>query len=191
MIARENVVVAAACALLASCGGGGGGGTSEGHVCDGAITTPPALGTDYAPNFVATWNGTLTVNINGSVNSAPVTLPITRTDVNELGLAGLCDEPKAVPALVKSSSSFDTVCYVCPPAAITGCSSMVITYQTGSATLSAGTLDLTGTGTAAGCGMNFQLTFEFVSGLAVRALARDGNARAGTISDILVGALSR
>ena len=189
MIARRDVAVAAACALLASCGGGGG--TREGHVCEGASITPPALGTDYAPNFLATWVGTLTMTINGSSNSGMVTLPITRTDVNKLELAGLCDESKGVPALVQSSDSFDTVCYVCAPAAVTGCSSIVVTYETGSATLAAGTLDLIGTGTAAGCGMNLPLTFEFISGPAVYELARNGYAFAGSVSDVLVGAFSR
>ncbi len=154
------------CAILLACGGGGGG--DSGHVCEGASMTPPELGQDYAVDFVDTWLGTMTVD------GAPVSdvqLPITSPAVNVLSLGGMCHAGEPVPALVQSSTEFDTVCFVCPPTALSGCDSVVWTYETGTAMLSNGGLDLDLTIPVhmEGCGDTLDSTIEFQSwGTALR-----------------------
>jgi hypothetical protein len=189
MTLRESGMMAVVCAVLAGCGGGGG---SSGHVCDGANTTPPDLGADFAPNFVATWIGDMTVN--GSP-AGTVQLPITRKATNKLDLGDVCPHG-GIPALVESASTFESVCFVCSPTKIGDCGSVVATYEFGSGELLSGDLEFTASGFMDGCGtqVDFDIDFQSFSSGSVRELTLPGApppAPAPSLAEALAAAFSR
>jgi hypothetical protein len=195
MTIRELMWVVLAGAL-AACGGGGS--SDPGHVCTGASTTPPDLGADYADNFTGTWSGTLdTTYVNGVLDSRPATLQITRSDTNKLAVLDLCGA--GVPALVTSSSSFDTVCFVCPLEPV-NCGVFVKTYDGGTGTVDTSmgtvlTVDLHGR--ASGCAFNnvdFTQTFHdatLVTTLPALAAPEGEVSAYGVAVDRLIGPLAR
>lgn len=139
--------LALALAVAAGCGKSR---PTTGQVCPGVMVAPPALGADLTGGFTGGWQGALATVIDGRTERGSGAITVSRTGENVLGLSGVCTG--TLPATVASAAAFETICFACPAMALGGCSSAVVTYQPGTATLDAGTLTLTLPGRAEGCG---------------------------------------
>jgi len=161
-----GVLAAALVVTAAGCGGGGGG--DSGHVCQGANTTPdPTLLEDFAPHFTGTWIGNLTVSAPAYALSEtdPASLRVTSSARNKLNLVDVCGN--GVPALasffaVASAPKPEPTTTTCPPISVQGCSSVVLTLNSGGGTVDGlGNLTVNLYGTARGCGLEFEMDLEF------------------------------
>jgi len=155
----RRILAVAILALAAACGGGDSG-AKNGHVCEGANTTPPPADLDYAGNFTGTWIATGSLDAPDYGLSEPISgrLVITSPGTNKIALP-LCDEA-GTPALVTGPSSFETVCYVCPAMAVQGCSHVEVTFaDAGLGQIDDGTghLSLVVDGSMSGCDISAAL----------------------------------
>jgi hypothetical protein len=145
--------------LVTACGSSSTGGPDGG----------PTEGVDNAPAFVATWNGTLTETETapgtGEPQSQQVSLVIAEASPNTLSLETLCPDLSAVTASVTSATQFSLAQpFSCPTATVSSCNSVVFTYETLVGTLTGGALSITGSVTAAGCGVSASASLTFNSG---------------------------
>jgi len=83
---------------------------------------------------------------------------------NTLNLEPTCLDGSALKATVTSATEFAiSAPYACPAATVSGCSSVVLTYNSLSGTLSNGVLSLAGAVTAAGCSLSASANVTFTS----------------------------
>jgi hypothetical protein len=152
----RRMLMAAVAAVVVACGsstGGNDGGT----------------GTDYAPPFVGTWSGTLTLTetapSTGTPQSTQQSIVITEVMANTVSLQQTCPDLSSVTAIVTSATEFAiTAPHACPVTTVSTCTTVVFTYNTLTGTLSGGVLSLAGTLTAAGCGVSASSNLTFMSG---------------------------
>ena len=145
-----------------ACGGGGG---SSGHVCSGAVTTPPFVTPDYDSTFTGLWYvGAGYMSSEGDSQSmADTYLEIYRGGPNKLWLPLCPRSGDKVPALVTAPSTLETVCYVCGSISVEGCDDVAVTFDGGGVfTLDSGALSVPEeepmTGTLDGCGVHADFT---------------------------------
>jgi hypothetical protein len=144
VLAALIVVVA-----LSGCGGGDGGGDSLNPAFAG---TWYGTSTRSAPGYPSiSWQGSTGITVSGS----------------SLSILGVCPAGGGTLVLSGSGNSAQwTGSYFCPPEYYPGyCSSVVLTANLVTATLSADgqTVTIVGTGTGAGCGGGLPVTNSFVA----------------------------
>jgi hypothetical protein len=148
--------LAAVSALLCACGSSSSG-------TDGGPTA------DFAPPFVGTWSGTLTLTETAPSTGTPLSsqesIVITEVMANTVSLNETCPDLSSLTATVTSATEFAiTAPHACPATTVSTCTTVVFTYNTLTGTLSGGVLSLTGTLTAAGCGVSASSNLSFTSG---------------------------
>ena len=133
--------------------------------CGGGSDSP---GMDFAPNFLGTWVGPLSLNVGGQTSQElSFLLRITQKSCgdagpcpNELLLGSICPDQSAVPASVTSATTFYVPTYSCPAGPVFGCGSSVVTAA-GLGTLDGSTLSFFLSGTSSGCGLSPDYTQSF------------------------------
>jgi hypothetical protein len=131
-------------ATALACGGGGSGN----QVID--------------PAMAGTWTGTTTLTVsgyqpqtsNGELQIAVSGQDATFTQVCPGGTGSITGHGSGRSVSWQGS-------YVCPPANILGCPTVVLTLQSASATLNGSTLSAQGSGNGSGCGVNASYTVAF------------------------------
>jgi chitinase len=119
----------------------------------------PTLPADYTSNFTGAWYGTGTITMNGQTQTGSGYQVITRTGFNTLALVEMCPGVAGNAAL-DSATTFSMDPLTCPPDP-QPCGPVTIAYKTGTGTVAGGTLTLSLTGTASGCGQSFSFTASF------------------------------
>jgi hypothetical protein len=124
----------------------------------------PVATTDLANAFAGTWEGTTTVTIAGQHSYFDASVRMIRMDVNSLMVAGLCVDGSGPPATVTSATAFTIGVQSCPAQKVTGCSSEVVSTQSGRGLLTddSRALAFLSNGTIAGCGQRAPFTLFFL-----------------------------
>jgi len=148
-ISTGRSVAGCALALAIACGGSGSGIGGDGQ--------------DYSANFAGQWNGTAVVAGTGQSSTTPgVAIHITSTGKNALAIGDICVDLSGPPATPTGATTFTIGARSCPPAPVTGCSSVTLAVARGSGVLAGSTLSFGMDGTASGCSQTipFSLTFS-------------------------------
>jgi hypothetical protein len=140
----RRLVLAVWLGTAMACSGGGDSGGDGG--ASGGV-----LDQDYAPNFVGTWSGTMTISAGGTTTPAvPESLVITATGENALNIEGFCLDGAATTATVTSATTFAVDPVDCAPVAdfVQQCETIATSHTGGTGTISGGTLTVNTKGTA-------------------------------------------
>jgi hypothetical protein len=131
--------------------------------CSNEPVTTTSTTTDFTSAFTGNWVGSTTITVAGQSSTNGETLvPMIRTGINALTVGGLCDDASGPPATVTSATTFTIGSTTCPPVAVTGCSSVVLSTQSGRGLLSdSAALVIIINGTIAGCGQSFPFALFF------------------------------
>ena len=159
---------------LAACSGGGGSDGSSGGT------------TDYSGNFVGRWDGSSTLTLDGQSTPSPGTYTrITRVGDNSVNVADICGDETGPNAQVTSATAFRMSGKTCPPAAVSGCSSVSFVLDAGgTGDLMNGQLAMSITGSVTGCGLSFPLSMTFIGSRTSTnpaALMAEGEANAAAV----------
>jgi hypothetical protein len=130
---------------------------------EGATTadagTSDAGGIDTS-QIVGTWRGTS--SINGQVVSSNAQTVITDSGGGVVHLSAVCpDGASGCNSTVTSPTAFTLIPCSCPATPVTGCSSAVLSFLSGTGTISSGTLTFSASGSVAGCGGSSAVTLAF------------------------------
>jgi hypothetical protein len=120
---------------------------------------PDSLDHDAAAAFSGRWYGTVVVSTGGTRQPASTVLDASVTGRNELTFPALCSDGSGPTARVTSDSAFTAGSYRCP-LPVDDCT-VTWDVQGGSGVLLDGTLALSLSGIASGCGRSGSLAFEF------------------------------
>ncbi len=103
-----------------------------------------AKGTDFAQNFVGTWNGTTTLNVNGqSQPGGSILIAISETGTNGLTIGAICPDllhSVGPHGTADTATAFTIEPYDCPVTGGGACSSIVENLTGGSGNLAGATL---------------------------------------------------
>jgi hypothetical protein len=128
---------------LAACGGG-------------------ADGPDYASAFVGAWTGTASATSAGNTNTADnVVLHISTNGTNSLQVADICEDGSGPAATATSATGFSIGSRTCAPAAVPGCSSVILAVASGTGNISGTTLTVAMNANLSGCSQSFPVTLGF------------------------------
>ncbi len=149
----SRMLASVALALVCACGSTSG---------SDAGTGPSG---DDAPPFVGTWTGVLSLTdaTSGSViQSGQTSFPIAELAANSIGLQDACPDESAITASVTSATQFViSTAFACPAVSVTGCTSVVVTFETLTGTLTNSSLSMTGSISEVGCGQTVNANLSF------------------------------
>jgi hypothetical protein len=156
-----RILVTAVAALVCGCSG-----SNSGDGTDAGADSGPNAGVDYAPPFVGTWTGTVSLldpTSGNVIESGQSSFVISEVMPNTLSLAGICPDLSGPTATVTSATQFAIpMAHSCPADTTeAACASIVITYNTLSGALAGGVLSLAGSLTAVGCGITVNENVSF------------------------------
>jgi len=118
------------------------------------------------PAFAGLWKGAATLTIGGSsVTDDTVQVSISLPSETSITIAPVCPENAgSITATGKGDSVSWTGTTTCPAAAVGSCASVVVTLQSGTASLSSNltTLSASAAGTATGCSQTNPFGWQFV-----------------------------
>jgi hypothetical protein len=110
--------------------------------------------------IVGTWTGTST--INGQPVSTNAQTVITDSGGDIVHLSAVCpDGTSGCNATVTSPTAFTLAPCSCPATPVSGCSSAVLSFLSGSGSVSSNTITINANGTLAGCGASSAVTLAF------------------------------
>jgi len=126
-----------------------------------------ACGSDKLdPAFAGLWTGAATLTLgSSSATDDTVQVSITLPSETSITISPVCPENTGTITATGKGESFSwTGTTTCPAAAIGSCASMVVTLQSGTATLSSDlkTLSASASGTATGCSQTSPFGWQFV-----------------------------
>jgi hypothetical protein len=103
---KHVLTAALAATVLLACGGGGGGDLLA--ICPGENTTPASTDPDYAPEFVGTFAGTVTIDDGVFPEYVPVQFIVRQASANKLSVRDLLRGKML--GLVTTATSADLTC---------------------------------------------------------------------------------
>ncbi|HUJ24740.1 MAG TPA: hypothetical protein VLW85_01895, partial [Myxococcales bacterium] len=115
---------------------------------------------DLSP-FLGTWTGTVAVSGGGAPTSNPSSLIVIEIDSRTVELVGFCSDASGPRATASAADKLTVGEFSCPAVSVSGCSSVTVSTQGGTATVESGVLALHIEATVSGCSQTEPVTFDF------------------------------